>query len=349
MSITIILLLFAAGALIIPALGDSDDDDESNGSNEILGGPAGDTINGTEGNDLIRTFLGDDTINGNGGNDTIRAGDGADFVEGGEGLDFIRGGADNDIIFGNEGDDRIIADNGDDFVDAGIGADVVRGGVGNDTILGGLNTILDDQGLPGDNFGAADQLSGEDGNDLIVAWGGGSTLNGGVNDLENASLPNDDTLVMATGEGTMENRTGENINIAIATLEDDQITQATVIDFDEQDDALVLTVDHTSTATMPAGYVPSFTANYTAGTSEQGDGTLVTVTWDNPYGTNVETDSESASAFLVGYTPDQLDGTNGSITLDIYLTEDASYADPLGTMADLGILDPNAVTGERPV
>ena len=77
------------------------------------------------------------------------------------------------------------------------------------------------------------------------------------------------------------------------------------------------------------------------GAETQGAGTFVTVTWDNPYGTTAETQSESATAFLVGYSPTDLDG---NLNLDIYLTEDASYADPIATLEGLGLIDPNAVT-----
>ena len=370
MSTSIILLLLLGGVLIVPALGGGDDDEESSGNangdeaNEILGSSENDTINGTSGNDLIRTFLGDDEIYGNDGNDEIRAGGGADYVEGGAGLDFVRGGSGDDEIYGNDGNDRIISDSGNDFVDAGRGADIVRGGAGTDTILGGINADFDDEDRPIGNFGVADQLFGEDSDDLIIAWGGGSFLGGGSNDADEPSgLTNNDTLVTVTGEAIMENRDGNNTNIALANLQDDQVSTAIVLDFDIEDDTLVLTVDHSSTADMPDPYVPDFTVSFVAGTSEtQGDGTFVEVTWDNPYGDPGDTVSESARAFLVGYEPSDIDGSqltddggrllfneDGSprlgplLTPEIYLTEDASYTDPLATLSGLGLLPDTAI------
>jgi Ca2+-binding RTX toxin-like protein len=347
MSMTVLLLLLASGVLLIPALsGDEEEDGDEGGKNEILGGPEDDVVNGTNGNDLIRTFLGNDEIDGNGGNDDIRAGEGNDLVFGGAGLDFIRGGAGDDVIYGEEGVDRIISDSGNDYVDGGSGADVIRGSAGTDTILGGINVELDDQGRPVGNGGAADELSGEDADDLLVAWGGGSTLNGGLNDEdEPANLTNNDTLVAVTGENFMENRTGDNTNIGLANMQDSQVTRAIVIDFDLDDDRLVLTVDHTSTAAIPAGYSPDFTTTFRAGVStEQGEGTFVEVRWDNPYGAPGETESESAGAFLVGYTPDQLNGSTGFLLRpEVYLTEDASFTDPLATLQEISQLPATAI------
>ena len=53
MSISVILLLVAAGVLILPSFGGDDDEDENtNNRNQIQGGPENDTLNGTAGADL---------------------------------------------------------------------------------------------------------------------------------------------------------------------------------------------------------------------------------------------------------------------------------------------------------
>jgi len=359
MSLTLILLLLAGGLLIVPALGGEDDDeDSSGGKNEILGGSGPDDIDGTSGNDLIRTFLGDDTIDGGDGNDDIRAGEGEDFVEGGAGNDFIRGGADDDELYGNDGNDRIFADRGDDFVDGGRGSDVIRGGQGADTIFGGVSSVLDENDLPISRSGSVDDINGEAGDDLIFAWGNGSTVLGGIVDDDefDDGGSTDDTLVAVSGDVVMSGQQGENTIVALANLQDDTtlapetLTTAAVTDFDLDDDALVLTVDHSSDAAMPADYEPDFTVVYEKQTSPtQGFGTLITVTWDNPYGEVGETTSESARAFLVGFPRDpdadpeiELAGLN----LEIYLTEDAAYADPIATLDQTGV-DTPALTAYR--
>lgn len=362
MSISIILLLVAAGVLILPNLGgDEDEDENTDNRTEIMGGPGNDGVTGTSGNDLIRTFLGNDTIDGGRGNDEILAGEGEDFVEGGAKNDFIRGGAGDDELYGNEGNDRIFADRGDDFVDGGRGSDFIRGGQGADTILGGVNSVLDENRLPISRSEAVDSINGEAGDDLIIAWGDGSTILGGVVDGDefDDEGSNNDIMVAASGDVVMSGQTGDNTVVALANLQDNTdlqegtITRASVTDFDLDRDTLVLTVDHTSSAEMPADFEPKFIVNYSIEDSDtQGRGTLVTITWDNPYGLEGQTTSESAQAFLGGYPRDfdilgdadaQAEAGLAGLRLEIYLTEDASYADPLGTLTDLELLPPKAI------
>ena len=334
MSITLILLLIATGALILPNIGGGDDDDGDD-RNEILGGPEDDVVNGTEENDLIRTFLGNDTIYGNGGNDEIRAGDGDDYIEGGEGLDFIRGGAGDDEIYGNAGDDRIIADRGDDYVDAGLGSDVVRGGQGNDTILGGINSEIVD-GKPTGNFGATDQLSGEGGDDRLYVWGGNSTAVGG------GVVPNDqsddDALIAVTGKNFLTNGPGENIDIVLANASDDQITFATVTDFNTGDDTLVMTVDYDSTVTSAADladYDIEATYRDSADDDPRGNGVYVDLRL-NYVGADPEGAApvvEASRVFLEGLTAASV---QSSLNIELHFTEDASYVDPDSTTFDDG-------------
>ena len=338
MSASLLLLALLGGALLIPLFGGDEDDDQD----EIRGGPGDDEITGTEDNDVIRSFLGEDTISGGGGNDEIRAGGGDDFVEGGDGLDFIRAGEGNDEVYGNNQDDRIFGDQGDDYLDGGRGEDVIRGGRGDDLIFGGSDNLE----------GQADVLSGEDNSDTIFGWGDGTTMSGGLTDSDNPDGDNDDTLVMVTGSGEMENPgTGDmNTNIALANVSDDQLTYIEVGGFDVENDELVLTVDHeTSDGTGPA----EFTIDYAflAADGETGAGMLVTVSWDNPYSDLTEQQYESSSAFLEGVIPGSpgipLDTPvsgeivdDSLISVQVHLTENASLTDPIATMGQIGISTP---------
>lgn len=103
-------------------------------------------INGTTGDDVIRTLLAggsnnglpnatdvDDTILGNAGNDEIRAGGGHDALEGGAG---------NDQLFGDSGNDSLSGGSGNDHLNGGAGADVLEGGFGTDTLTGGTEADL---------------------------------------------------------------------------------------------------------------------------------------------------------------------------------------------------------------
>jgi Ca2+-binding RTX toxin-like protein len=89
----------------------------------IKGTNQGETLNGTEGRDLIMGRGGADTINANGGNDRARGGPGNDTVNGGEG---------NDVLRGRWGNDTVNGDNGNDRIWVGRGADVENGGAGDD-------------------------------------------------------------------------------------------------------------------------------------------------------------------------------------------------------------------------
>lgn len=339
MSIALVLLVLLGGALLIPSLGGDEEDD---GKNEMLGGPNDDEIEGTPENDLIRTFLGNDTVFGGDGNDEILSGEGDDYVEGGDGLDFIRAGDGKDAVFGGNQDDRIFGDRGDDYLDGGRGEDVIRGGWGNDLIFGGSDNLE----------GQGDVLSGEDNSDTIFGWGDGTSMSGGLTDDDNPNVDNDDTLVMVTGQGTMENPgTGDiNTNIALANISDEQLTYIEVGGFDVENDLLVLTVDHVSGGNPGAA---DFTINYEflPANDDRGAGMLVTVTWDSP-GDLTEDQYETASAFLEGIvqgspgipvdTPSSgtLAADDGLIDIDIFLTEDASLTDPIATMNQIGISTP---------
>jgi Ca2+-binding RTX toxin-like protein len=89
-----------------------------------------DTINGTTGNDTIRSGAGADLVYGGVGSDTIGGGVGKDSLYGGSGDDSINGGAGNDLIFGGSGNDTI---------NGGAGIDTITGGYGNDYLTGGGN------------------------------------------------------------------------------------------------------------------------------------------------------------------------------------------------------------------
>lgn len=108
-----------------------------------------DTINGTNGNDLLEGTAGADTINGFAGNDSVFAGSGADLIRGGNGADTLIGENGNDRIFGGPGNDELTdwqqdfgqhrdhdqmwGGDGNDLLGFTRGTDRVFGGRGNDT------------------------------------------------------------------------------------------------------------------------------------------------------------------------------------------------------------------------
>lgn len=341
MSISLVLLAVLGVALLVPLFGDDDGDDR----NEILGSSdPDDDVQGTEGNDLIRTFLGEDEVFGNGGNDEIRSGGDDDYVEGGDGLDFVRAGDGDDEVYGGDQDDRLFGDQGNDLLDGERGSDVIRGGRGDDLIFGGSDNL----------DGQSDNLSGEDDDDTIFGWGDGTFMGGGQNDVPDNPGSNNDTLVMVTGEGEMENRTGNNTNIGLANIGDADTTDIIVRDFNPADDNLVLTIDYATSGSPMAQADAEFTVNYSFedATDDRAAGLQITVTWDNPDGDVGAT--EASSAFLLGFTQSNagtfnLDPNGGSfdpedpsapLDIEVFLTNEASLDDPVQTLLDLGIATP---------
>jgi Ca2+-binding RTX toxin-like protein len=97
------------------------------------GAPAGCTIVGTQGHDILA---------GPSARDVVCALAGNDHVHGGGGADVLRGGPGHDELEGNAGDDRAEGGRGHDLLDGGGGRDELRGGAGRDTLRGGSGADL---------------------------------------------------------------------------------------------------------------------------------------------------------------------------------------------------------------
>jgi len=87
---------------------------------------------------LICGYGGGDTITGSEANDIIEAGDiGTSYLYGKAGNDFIRGTNENDYVYGEEGNDVLVGREGDDELNGGDGQNTYLPGTGKDTIKGG--------------------------------------------------------------------------------------------------------------------------------------------------------------------------------------------------------------------
>lgn len=241
MDTTIILALLGLGALLIPILADDDDD----GPDEIRGTLGDDEdLNGTDGDDRILGFDGDDIINAGAGVDFINAGLGNDTVNGGDNRDVIEGRAGDDTLNGDEGNDTILGGAGDDTIDGGYGNDIVRGGRGDDVISGGFGARpIGDDGELVNARDRTDTLRGEGGSDTIYIWGGGGFASGGIDDDENQIPDEKDTLILVTGEAELRDDQGTTDFFALANIEDEEDTRATITEFDREEHRMILTVD----------------------------------------------------------------------------------------------------------
>jgi hypothetical protein len=80
---------------------------------------------------------GDDTVLGGAAGDLLNGALGIDHVTGGPGRDLIKVGAGNDIADGGTGNDRVVGGDGNDELSGSAGDDQLEGGAGNDLLLGG--------------------------------------------------------------------------------------------------------------------------------------------------------------------------------------------------------------------
>ena len=113
----------------------------------ITGGTLGDTIKGSQGNDIISG--GGSTVG-----DKLYGLSGNDSITGNAGADSILGGAGNDVMLsGAAGNDTIDGGTGNDTIDGGAGVDLITGGSGLDNITTGA-------GLDNVNYTAASESTG---------------------------------------------------------------------------------------------------------------------------------------------------------------------------------------------
>ena len=196
-------------------------------------------LDGENGDDTLIGTTGPDSLGGGSGEDLLLGGPGDDVLDGGTGSDDLEGGAGDDVLFGGDGGDRMDGDAGDDSLVGGAFGDIFTGGPGDDTFDGNTgadantdtliefanvdfvitNTFLTGLGFdvmsgiesvsvgggPGNNRIDASgrtlavSLSGEEGDDTLIAGAGNDFLSG---DLGN------DSLVGAAGNDTMDGEGG---------------------------------------------------------------------------------------------------------------------------------------------
>ena len=154
------------------------------GSN--AGGPT-ETLEGNDGNDVIKGNGGYETIYGGADDDTLSANENGALIEGGFGGDDIRGGPHNDTLRGQAGWDTIVGGDGSDTIEGGGGTDKISGGAGDDDIdggedgdflCGGTGTDIIDDGDPDAESTIVDQIwdAGYESDDLTcqdtsTLWG----------------------------------------------------------------------------------------------------------------------------------------------------------------------------------
>lgn len=101
----------------------------------ILGFGEDDFLDGQGGDDLIFGGQGNDILIGNPGNDTLFGERGSDVLYGGPGIDILYGNEENDTIYGDQDNDTIYGGQGNDSLVGGTGSDLLFGDRGDDTLM----------------------------------------------------------------------------------------------------------------------------------------------------------------------------------------------------------------------
>ena len=208
---------------------------------DVFGGGQGDSLIGSDFDDLLRGGTDEDTLDGGLGSDTLNGQAGGDRLNGGDGNDEIRGGEGNDVLDGGDGDDDMRGNSGRDAMEGGDGADTMMGNSGRDTLSGdagrdclsgntGEDQIYggaDNDSLQGgdnddllDGGSGDDTLEGEANDDVLIGGGGADLLLGGdgADELHSVSGFGDDEVIVRTASGVDSVRGAYNDASAATTL-----------------------------------------------------------------------------------------------------------------------------------
>lgn len=198
------------------SLGEEYSEEDPDMGRVVFGGRASDQVDGTEDNDVLRSFNGADTLFGYDGDDLMFGDAGEDQMFGGAGNDEMRGGFGADAIYGGEGDDRITGGGSNDFLDGGAGDDDLFGNKGHDTLFGDMG---DDKLSGGANN---DVLRGDMGDDRLFGGDGRDALYGGMDD--DALYGGKGNDLLNGGEGNDKMAGGQGADIFVASTGQDVVT-----------------------------------------------------------------------------------------------------------------------------
>jgi Ca2+-binding RTX toxin-like protein len=206
--------------------------------------PAGQTIIGTEFNNVLTGNFGDDVIQGLAGDDRIRGRAGNDQIDGGDDDDTLDGDEGNDVIHGGDGFDVLMGGLGDDLLYGGADSDTIEDRAsGNDQLFGGAGfdfmsvdrsdtgpfyTILMDAGADGarirfiaGRYGDIVTIQGSDARDDIGVYGGGIvTIEAGADDDEISINHLGGSVSLTLGAGTDSLHLQNIVNGGLVTVND---------------------------------------------------------------------------------------------------------------------------------
>lgn len=199
---------------------------QGSAGNDILSGRGGrDTLQGGIGNDLLLSDARGDTLDGGSGNDTVAYYDSDNGIAatltavggsatGGDqffSIENLIGSRNNDSLTGNRFINTLAGGRGDDRIDGGAGDDTLQGDTGNDIILGGVgrDEITGNNGEDLIYGGAhADDIRGGDENDTLHGDTGDDFIDGGGGDDRLYGGADNDLLLGGLGNDLIEGGDG---------------------------------------------------------------------------------------------------------------------------------------------
>jgi Ca2+-binding RTX toxin-like protein len=308
--------------------------------NNLMYGLAGDDILlGKEGDDIIEGGDGNDYIEGNEGKDDLKGGLGSDEIHGGLDDDIIYGGAGHDIILGESGNDKLYGEDGDDNIEGNSGSDIIYSGKGNDKVYGGLDNDAiyggtgDDyiEGNEGDDYINAssgdDIVYGNEGNDTILLGAGIDRAEGGLgNDIIKGDMSD-------TVEGNEGNDRISSVYKAFGGEGDDVLSNVYISEGGQGNDTIYLARNGISKGNEGNDYLYGSSGSDTIEGNEGNDYLNGNSRNDNLYG------NEGNDTIEGGHGDDYIEGGIGDDTLadrsgnDIYFFEKVFGND---TIHDIG-------------
>jgi Ca2+-binding RTX toxin-like protein len=213
--------------------------DSSGGDDTLLGGKGNDTLNDNKGNNSLDGGDGNDIINASGatGNDTLSGGTGTDQIDDFGGNNAVDGGAGNDtiVMHAATGDDTILGGDGDDDITDNGGTNTIDAGKGNDkvTLLGGSDDVTGGDGNDAifSFASTASTLSGNAGNDDLQSHNKVDTLDGGDGNDFLSSLAGSITMIGGKGNDLYTLTDGKETIVEAAGEGTDQVTSFVGLDF----------------------------------------------------------------------------------------------------------------------
>ena len=187
--------------------------DGTSGNDHLRSGYENAMIFGFSGDDILEGSFGDDIILGGLGNDKLSGSDGDDLLYDMYGDNFMWGDSGDDMMYAGDGEDHLYGGEGNDYMYGGAGNDTLYGDAGHDMLYGGEDndTLYGGEGndeLYGEN--GSDTLFGDAGNDKLFGGDGEDYLYGGEDNDELFGEEGDDHLYGGNGNDYLEGGNGNN-------------------------------------------------------------------------------------------------------------------------------------------